>query len=172
MGNRDFRSTAGVGVGHRAIGYPCQAGIAARFGFQRPPFEEAFGYSVHGTIDVVVDLILVLARQDHDALDRAVCFPHRPAQDFLLRLADTPGRDLEERLSQICRWVLEAEAAGMRYGLELPDHPGTLAQWIEVQLRRPPVVGDRLAWGGAHFSVRQMDGAQVLRVGLSLGPPG
>lgn len=58
------------------------------------------------------------------------------------------------------------------YGLELPDHPGTLAQWIEVQLRRPPVVGDRLAWGGAHFSVRQMDGSQVLRVGLSLGPPG
>jgi cell volume regulation protein A len=57
------------------------------------------------------------------------------------------------------------------YGLELPDHPGTLAQWIEVQLRRPPVVGDRLAWSGAHFSVRQMEGAQVLRVGLSLGPP-
>ena len=54
------------------------------------------------------------------------------------------------------------------YGLALPDHDGTLAQWIEQQLRRPPVVGDGLDWSGAHFSVRQMDGARVLRVGLSL----
>jgi cell volume regulation protein A len=58
------------------------------------------------------------------------------------------------------------------YGLELPEHPGTLAQWIQERLRRPPVVGDRLAWSGAFFSVRQMEGAQVLRVGLSLGTPG
>jgi len=54
------------------------------------------------------------------------------------------------------------------YGLALPDHDGSLAQWIEQQLRRPPVVGDGLDWSGAHFSVRQMDGARVLRVGLSL----
>jgi hypothetical protein len=33
------------------------------------------------------------------------------------------------------------------------------------------VVGDRLDWSGASFSVRQMDGAQVLRAGLSLGAP-
>jgi len=55
------------------------------------------------------------------------------------------------------------------YGLALPDHEGTLAQWIEARLKRPPVVGDGLDWGGAHFAVRQMDGARVLRVGLSLG---
>ena len=48
-------------------------------------------------------------------------FEGAAAEDLLLRLADTPGRDLEERLSQVCRWVLEAEAAGMRYGLELPE---------------------------------------------------
>jgi cell volume regulation protein A len=54
------------------------------------------------------------------------------------------------------------------YGLALPDHAGTLAQWIEARLKRPPVVGDGLDWGGAHFAVRQMDGARVRRVGLSL----
>ena len=54
------------------------------------------------------------------------------------------------------------------YGLALPDHAGTLAQWIEARLKRPPVVGDGLDWGGAHFAVRQMDGARVQRVGLSL----
>jgi cell volume regulation protein A len=55
------------------------------------------------------------------------------------------------------------------YGLALPDHEGTLAQWLEAKLQRPPVVGDGVDWSGAHFSVRQMDGARVLRVGLSLG---
>ena len=57
------------------------------------------------------------------------------------------------------------------YGLALPGHHGTLAQWIEAQLQRPPVVGDGLDWSGARFSVRQMDGGRVLRVGLSLGLP-
>jgi len=54
------------------------------------------------------------------------------------------------------------------YGLALPEHQGTLAEWIEARLQRPPVVGDGLDWSGAHFSVRQMDGARVRRVGLSL----
>ncbi|MDP1649786.1 MAG: potassium/proton antiporter [Rubrivivax sp.] len=58
------------------------------------------------------------------------------------------------------------------YGLALPEHEGTLAQWLEARLQRPPVVGDGVDWGGAHFSVRQMEGAHVLRVGLSLGSPG
>ncbi|WP_305909843.1 DUF58 domain-containing protein [Methylomarinum sp. Ch1-1] len=32
----------------------------------------------------------------------------------------TPGHDLEQRLSQLCRWVVDAEQAGIRYGLILP----------------------------------------------------
>jgi uncharacterized protein (DUF58 family) len=31
-----------------------------------------------------------------------------------------PGHDVETRLSVLCRWVLDAEAAGWRYGLRLP----------------------------------------------------
>jgi potassium/hydrogen antiporter len=58
------------------------------------------------------------------------------------------------------------------YDLAPPAHAGTLAQWIEAQLHRPPVVGDGLDWSGAHFSVRHMDGARVTRVGLSLPQPG
>jgi len=30
------------------------------------------------------------------------------------------GLDVETRLSQLCRWVLDAEQAGQRYGLRLP----------------------------------------------------
>ena len=32
----------------------------------------------------------------------------------------TPGGHREERLSMLCRWILDAEEAGLRYGLRLP----------------------------------------------------
>lgn len=34
--------------------------------------------------------------------------------------ATLPGMDTEGRLRQLCRWVLDAERAGLRYGLRLP----------------------------------------------------
>lgn len=32
----------------------------------------------------------------------------------------TPGTEVETRLSRLCRWILDADAAGLRYGLSLP----------------------------------------------------
>jgi uncharacterized protein (DUF58 family) len=32
----------------------------------------------------------------------------------------TPGHNTEQRLSQLCRWVLDAESIGVRYGFSLP----------------------------------------------------
>jgi uncharacterized protein (DUF58 family) len=51
------------------------------------------------------------------------------ADDLLFSLDETPGADLEARLSRICRWILDAEAAGLRYalilpGTRLPPHSG------------------------------------------------
>ena len=40
--------------------------------------------------------------------------------DLWLNFDNTPGRDNEERLSLLCRWVLDAEQAGIRFGLILP----------------------------------------------------
>ena len=37
-----------------------------------------------------------------------------------LRWMQTPGFDAEARLSQLCRWVIDAEQSGLHYGLELP----------------------------------------------------
>lgn len=37
-----------------------------------------------------------------------------------LDMEHAPGRDVEERLSSLCRWVLAAEAQGFSYGLRLP----------------------------------------------------
>ena len=32
-----------------------------------------------------------------------------------------PGLPPEERLARLCRWVLEADEAGLAYGLRLPE---------------------------------------------------
>jgi uncharacterized protein (DUF58 family) len=41
----------------------------------------------------------------------------------------TPGHNVEERLSQLCRWVVDAEQAGISYGFALPG------------LKLPPDIG-------------------------------
>lgn len=40
----------------------------------------------------------------------------------LLSWNELHGREVEERLSILCRWVLDAERLGLRYGLNLPKH--------------------------------------------------
>lgn len=48
--------------------------------------------------------------------------------EWYLDWAQTPGPDAEARLSQLCRWVIDAEQAGVRYGLRVPGlsiTPGT-----------------------------------------------
>lgn len=57
-------------------------------------------------------------------------FSGASAGDLLLKFDDVATPRTEARLSQLCRWVLDAEAAGLRYGLELPG--------IEM----PPADGD------------------------------
>ncbi len=42
------------------------------------------------------------------------------AGDLLLRFEDVEANYTEARLSQLCRWVLDADAGGFRYGLSLP----------------------------------------------------
>jgi uncharacterized protein (DUF58 family) len=42
------------------------------------------------------------------------------ATELWLEWNATPGPDHETRLSVLCRWVLDAEQQGLRYGLRLP----------------------------------------------------
>jgi uncharacterized protein (DUF58 family) len=42
-----------------------------------------------------------------------------PAQIWL-KYGEAPGQDVEERLSRLCRWIIDAEEAGIAYGLSLP----------------------------------------------------
>jgi uncharacterized protein (DUF58 family) len=42
-------------------------------------------------------------------------------EELWLDFSDAPDRREEEKLARMVRWVLDAEAQGMRYGLRLPD---------------------------------------------------
>lgn len=42
------------------------------------------------------------------------------AGELVLRWSDVAAPRLEARLSQLCRWLVDADAAGSRYGLEIP----------------------------------------------------
>jgi uncharacterized protein (DUF58 family) len=42
-------------------------------------------------------------------------------EELLLDYSETPDRNVEEKLARMARWVLDAEAQGLRYGLRLPD---------------------------------------------------
>lgn len=41
--------------------------------------------------------------------------------ELLLRFEDVKATGTEARLSQLCRWILDAEGSGFRYGLSLPE---------------------------------------------------
>jgi uncharacterized protein (DUF58 family) len=40
--------------------------------------------------------------------------------EIWLDLSITPGQNLEDKLSQLCRWVVDAGASGLSYGLRMP----------------------------------------------------
>ena len=40
--------------------------------------------------------------------------------ELWLNYEQTPGHNVEERLSQLCRWVIDAEQAGFQYGFTVP----------------------------------------------------
>jgi uncharacterized protein (DUF58 family) len=42
------------------------------------------------------------------------------SEEIWLDYDNTPGHNTEERLSQLCRWVIDAERAGINYGFSLP----------------------------------------------------
>lgn len=48
-------------------------------------------------------------------------FASQTGDELWLSLADATDAELEGKLSRMTRWVLDAEAAGLRYGLRLPD---------------------------------------------------
>jgi len=71
-------------------------------------------------------------------------FSAQVGEELWLDMADAPERNDEDRLARMTRWVLDAEAQGLRYGLRLPDGelpPGNGAAQRDECLRRIALFG-------------------------------
>ena len=71
-------------------------------------------------------------------------FSTQVGEELWLDIAGTPDRNDEDKLARMTRWVLDAEAQGLRYGLRLPDGelpPGNSAAQRDECLRRLALFG-------------------------------
>jgi uncharacterized protein (DUF58 family) len=59
----------------------------------------------------------VMARQQEPVTK---LFEGNAGKELLLKWSETGSRDIEERISLMCRWVLEAERSQLNYAMELP----------------------------------------------------
>ena len=123
-----FRAWSRVDVDLRCLVYPRPAGEQALPGLRPEEFGE------HGTRGKGEDEFSGLrdyqlgdsARRVHwKAVAREQGIPVKvfsgaAAGVTVLHWQDTIGSDGEARLSQLCRWVLDADAQNLRYGLVLP----------------------------------------------------
>jgi cell volume regulation protein A len=92
----------------------------------------------------------------------------RAARAFDVNLPEPGNERAERRLYG--DFVLDGDASAADvfafYGLPAPERDEALGPWCARRLRRAPVVGDRIDWGGASFTVRAMDGGRITRIGL------
>ncbi len=56
-----------------------------------------------------------------DEVLRVKQFALPQSETLWLSWEDTPGADTEQRLSRLCRWVVDAQRLGLPFGLRLPD---------------------------------------------------
>src|SRR5690606_17394769 len=86
-----------------------------------------------------------------------------------------PDKDDSKKFRQVFGdFVLDANVSiamlGSFYNLPVPEENPemTLAEWINKELRRPPILGDRIDLGSAKLVVRKLENGQIRQVGLKL----
>lgn len=123
-----FRVWSPVNLRQRALVYPRPAppGI-------EPPASPPLGHGAHPNPSEEEDFYGFTGYRPGDPLKRihwkgvakgqgvhVKQYAGGEAAELVLDWQYTPGADIEARLSRLCRWVLDAEAAGTRYSLRLP----------------------------------------------------
>ncbi|MGR8932902.1 MAG: DUF58 domain-containing protein [Gammaproteobacteria bacterium] len=123
-----FRAWSPLNFGMKTLVYPRPARSAAPFPESAGTASE-HGYSKQGTDDFQA----LHEYQPGDSIKQihwkayakglglfSKQYGGGKAREIWLDYSYAPGADVEERLSQLCRWVLDAEQAALHYGLKLP----------------------------------------------------
>lgn len=111
-----------------AIPLPCAPDSGGQRGVQALGTDDFMGFRSYHAGDSLRHVYWKAVARGLPLLTKQFSRPE--SQRLWLDLAQTPGSDIESRLSQLCRWILDADSAHVHYGLRLP---GTVI---------PPDVGD------------------------------
>lgn len=124
-----FRAWSKLETGTRCLVYPCpaetslplpQGNLPGRGGNLAPqPGDEDFsGLRIYQRGDSPRRIDWKASSREQGMYSRE--FHAESQQQVWLDLALTPGNDLEQRLSQLTSWVMQAHGSRQRYGLRLP----------------------------------------------------
>ena len=97
-----FPVTSGYGSAHR----------------QRDSNDDFHGFQAYQAGDPLRHIHWKGVAKGHDPVIKR--YAGGETDDLALTFETTPGGDTESRLSRLCRWIIDAESAGMRYSLSLP----------------------------------------------------
>jgi len=91
-----------------------------------------------------------------------------PALGKLFSQAPERGRDMRFFGDFILEGDAELAAIAVLYGLKLGDVDGNqpIGQFISDRISKHTVVGDQVEWNGLIWTIAEMDGDEVLKVGL------
>ncbi len=97
--------------------FPVSSGYG-KFNRQRDSAEDFHGFQAYQAGDPLRHIHWKGVAKGHDPQVKR--YSGGESDDIALIFEETPGGDTESRLGRLCRWILDAEAAGLRYSLELP----------------------------------------------------
>jgi len=123
-----FRAWSPLRFDFKVLVYPKPASTDSPFpdntatngdqGGGRKGFEEFYGVREYQAGDAIKHIHWKALAKRQGVFSKQ--YSSENADELWLDFAQTQGYGIEERLSQLCRWVVSAEQAGLRYGLRLP----------------------------------------------------
>lgn len=98
--------------------FPESSGLGAEQGQSRKGQEEFYGIKSYQNGDPIRQIHWKAYAKGQGLFSKE--YSGSVSKELWLNYEITPGHDIEQRLSQLCRWVIDAEKAGLYYGLSLP----------------------------------------------------
>ena len=104
---------------HHEIPFPQTPSAEAQQGFNRKGGDDFYGLQEYQSGDSIKHIHWKAFAKGLGVFSKQYGGEHSSEQ-IRLDYDLTPGHNTEERLSQLCRWVIDAEQAGISYGFALP----------------------------------------------------
>ncbi len=103
----------------QSIAFPEGAGGKPQQGVSRQGNDDFYGLKTYQDGDLIRDIHWKAFAKGLGLLTKQ--YSGESLSELWLNYDVTPGYDTEQRLSQLCRWLVDADQAGLNYGFRLPN---------------------------------------------------